>query len=440
MKRLFTAALAIMVVCSSAPMAFADEISDLKREMASLRADYESKIAMLMTQVDSIARKSEATSDRVSNLGSGITTEYVGRQNGPFGKGGLIVREESGFGQVSVGGYMDHEFEDFDNTASTFDQHRWIINIGAELGDRLRFYSEYEIEHGGPDSASVGEAKVEQAWIDYLIVEQFNIRAGAVLVPFGRFNLYHDSDQQNLTQRALVNRDIIPTTWTESGAGIYGEFELGGEAFEDWEFGYEAYVINGLNAGFSDTGMRGARGSLETDNNNNKALVGRLVVSPALGTEIGFSGYGGGYNTTGDDITGIAIDGLFTMGAWELTGEWAHFDVDEPAGSDVANDFDGYSVQLSYDFWCDALDDTFLGRSFDDPKFAIIGRFGAAEISDDSDNGTGDNKEDRFTVGFNYRPVESWVFKLSYQWNDTDNETLEKGDSEGLTASVAMGF
>ncbi len=438
MKRIFTAGLAMMIVCASTPMAFAGEIEELKKEMAALRADYESKINMLMTQVDSLARKEKETSERVGNLTSGLSTEYVGRHNGPFNKGGLIVREGSGFGQVSIGGYADFEFQDFDNSNSLFDQHRWIINVGAELGDRLRFYSEYEIEHGGPNAAQGGEAKVEQAWIDYMIVEQFNIRAGALLVPFGRYNLYHDSDLNDLTQRPLVARDIIPSTWTESGAGFYGEFELG--ALEDWTFGYEAYVINGLDAGFSDTGLGNARGSLESDNNNNKALVGRLVVSPMLGAEIGISGYNGAYNTVGDDITGLGVDTLITLGKWELYTEWASFNVDEPTDSDVANDFDGYNVQLAYHFWFDVLNDSFLGRDFDNPQFTIIGSVGEARISDDGDTGTGDNKEQRYVLGFAYRPVESWVFKLSYEWNNTDNEILEKGNQEGFVTSVAMGF
>jgi len=344
---------------------------------------------------------------------------------------------------VSVGGYADIEFKDFQNEKSTFDQHRWIINIGAELGERLRFYSEYEIEHGGPDASNSGdgEAKVEQAWIDYLIHDWINVRGGALLVPFGRYNLYHDSDLQDLTDRPIVARDIIPTTWTESGAGFYGEFNPVFGDYEDLMIRYEGYVINGLDAGFSDTSLSGGKGSLKADNNNNKALVGRLAMSPFLGHEIGLSGYTGAYGTAGEDITGGAIDWFSTWGPVEITGEYAHFDVDQVStGTAKPEFFQGVHVQANIHFWFDFLNDTFLGRDFDNPTFTLIGRYGWARIDDDGDSGTLDNEEERWTIGLNYRPVENWVFKTEYQWNQTESETLEHGNNNGFIASVAMGF
>lgn len=431
MKKLILFTMMLVIAASFAGASSAGEIDDLKKEMQKLRQDYESTIQKLQMRVDALSKDVDEKF---------LDVEYVGRYKGPFKKGGLLVKNPSGFGNVSVGGYADIEFENFQDTHSAFDQHRWILNIGAELADRLRFYSEYEIEHGGPDASGGGEAKVEQAWIDYLISDWINLRAGALLVPFGRYNIYHDSDLQDLTDRPLAARDIIPTTWTEAGAGLYGEFnpKLGG--YEDLALGYETYVINGLNAGFSDTGLRGARGSIGSDNNNSKAVAGRLVISPFLGHELGLSGYWGKYNNLDDDITGGAIDWLSKWGPLELVGEYARFDADEPEGVNVADSFQGYYIQANYHFWPEFLNNTFLGRGFEDPVFTVVGRYGWAKIDDDSDTGAGNNEENRITLGFNYRPVESWVFKLEYQWNDTENESLERGDNNGFIASAAMGF
>jgi phosphate-selective porin len=418
------------------------EIQELKNMIVELQAAQAAQIAKLQAQIDELSRTKEIDMARLEDKVDQklIDAEYVGRYEGPFKKGGLVVREHSGHGNVSVGGYMDHEFENFQNTHSTFDQHRWILNVGAELNDRLRFYSEYEIEHGGPNAqGGGGQAKVEQAWLDYKIIEQFNVRGGALLVPFGRYNLYHDSDLQDLTDRPIVSRDIIPTTWTESGAGFWGEFA---DAFnvENLNIGYETYVVNGLDSGFSDTGMGGGRSSLDTDNNNNKGLVGRVVVSPALGHEVGVSGYHGKYNNLNDDITGVGVDWLTTWGPLEFLGEYARFNVDEPVGGDVANTFEGFYVQLNYHFWPAFFDNTFLKTGFDDPTFTLVGRFDWAEIEDDGDASFGNNQEDRWTLGLNYRPVPSWVFKAEYQWNQTENESLERGSNDGAIVSAAMGF
>ena len=425
------------------------QIENIMAEMKEIKADYEARISQLQTEVNEMKKNQNVDNpaNDVNTDEKGFEVDYVGRQEGPFKKGGLIARDHSGFGTVSVGGYADIELENFQNRSSTFDQHRWILNVGAELGERLKFYSEYEIEHGGTDAAGGGEAKVEQAWIDFLIHEAINLRAGALLVPFGRYNLYHDSDLQDLTDRPILARDIIPTTWTEAGAGFHGQFNPTIGNYEDLEGGYEFYFINGLDDGFSDTGLGAARGSLETDNNNTKSLVSRVVASPAIGHEVALSGYWGDMNREDDDLKGMGVDFLTTWGPLELLGEWAYFLADESGrgtvggAGDIANHFQGLYLQANYHFWFDFLNDTFLGKSFENPTFTLVGRFDWAEIDDDGDASRGnDNEEQRFTLGINYRPVESWVLKLEYQNNFTRHETLERGDDEGFIASIAMGF
>ncbi|VAW12343.1 hypothetical protein MNBD_BACTEROID05-757 [hydrothermal vent metagenome] len=436
------------------PASFAGEIDDLKSMVSELRQDYESKIQMLESKIKQlettqdqkvVAKVEELREEMQTKIKKGaFNVEYVGRDhNSPVGKGGFMIETPSGNSKVSLGGYMDFEFENFQNTDSTFDQYRYIINVGAQIGERLRFYSEYEIEHGGPGQG--GTAEIEQATVDFLINDLVNFRGGALLIPFGRTNLYHDSDLRDLASRPLVARDIIPTTWTETGAGFFGEFEPIIGEYEDLLVNYEVYAINGLSDGFSDTGTRGARGSLETDNNNSKAVVGRVVASPFLGHEVGFSGYWGKYNNLDDNIKGLGIDYLSNWGPLELVGEYARFYIDEPVpavgrSTDVAKTIEGYRVQANYHFWPKFLNGTFLARSFEDPTFTLVSRYGWARIDDDADANSGTNEEKRYTLGLNYRPVESWVFKLEYQWNETENEALERGDNDGFLWSIAMGF
>lgn len=444
---LITASLAV-------PPVYADDIGELRNMVIELKNDYETKIKALEAKITQLENNQEKTvEDKVATLRTEIkeeikkeslNVEYVGRHNAPVGDGGLVVKNPFGFGNVSLGGYMDMEYHDLNTAESTFRQHRWILNVGAQVTDRIRFNSEYEIEYGGPDAAGGdGEAKVEQAYIDYLINDKINLRAGAILTPFGRYNLYHDSDLQDLTERPLVARDVIPTTWTEAGYGLFGEFNPTIGDYEDLLLSYEVYKINGLDAGFSDTGLSGAKSSLKTDNNDGKAVVGRILASPFLGHEFGVSGYWGNYDGGNDNaISGIGFDSLNTFGPLELLTEFAHFDVEEtPTSSlDVANYFQGAYAQLNYHFWPEFLDDTFLGRNFDHPTFTLVGRYDWAHIHDDSDAGDGDNLENRYTLGLNYRPTDSFVVKFEYLFSDTKNESLEAGKGDGFITSVALGF
>lgn len=444
--------------------AFADEIAELKQLIQALRQDYEAQIQNLQQRIDEISKKQEVTQEDLEKKieEKTISAEYVGRYEGPFGKGGLLIKNPSGFGNVSVGGYADIEFENFENANSTFDQARFILNIGAMPHERLLFYSEYEIEHGGPHASDTGEAKVEQAWVSYLINDMVNLRGGIVLVPFGKFNLLHDSDIQDLTERPLVARRLAAATWMEAGFGAFGEFALGEtlnwKLLPDFYLNYEGYVVNGLDEDISDAGLRSAKGAIEQDENNNKAFVGRLGLGLNRNLEFGLSGYFGKYGRAGastrngkDDLAGLGADVNFKRGPFELVGDFAYWDLENGALVDHDNNnatvavsapkyMRGFYIEPRYHFWPKLLNNTFLGRGFKDPKLTLVSRYDWVDIGDDGDSGNGANKESRFTLGFNYRPIESWVFKLEYQWNSSRNEVLERGDKDGVVASMAIGF
>lgn len=465
--------LTTMIISSLAiPSVFADEVAELKAMVLEMRKDYESQLQVLETKHESRVQmleekigklevnQSRQVEQKVAQMkdeikeeikGDAWNSEYLGRypdKNDPSNKGGFQIETPSGLSKVTVGGYMDHEYEDFQNTNSTFDQHRYIFQIGAQIGERIRLASEVEIEHGGPNGnvAGDGEVKMEYAYLDYLINDMVNMRAGLLLIPFGRTNLYHDSDLRDLTERPLVAKDIIPTTWYESGAGFFGDLDsISENVHEDLAVNYEFYVINGLDDGFTDTGMGGARGSIKQDNNNDKSFVGRVVLSPAIGHEVGISGYYGKYDAAGkESISGTGVDWLSTWGPLEFVGEWARFKATEPEfvapNNDIADEFQGLRLQTNYHFWPEFLNNTFLSRSFEDPTFTLVTRYEWAKIDDDSDADVGDNEEERYILGLNYRPVESWVMKFEYIWSETDNEALEKGDNNGFIMSVAMGF
>ena len=93
---------------------------------------------------------------------------------------------------------------------------------------------------------------------------------------------------------------------------------------------YEAYFVNGFDEGIIDEDgqlrIRGGRGSQKKDNNEDKAVVGRLGYSPVLGTNIGASLHTGDYDDAGEHrLTMAALDAKVTFGALELQGEaaWA---------------------------------------------------------------------------------------------------------------------
>jgi hypothetical protein len=86
--------------------------------------------------------------------------------------------------RLPVAGYMDFHFNKDAGQPFRPDFHRFVLLFGHSFSDRIKFWSELEVEHalveGGEES---GEVALEQAYLDFLIKPAFNLRAGMMLTP-----------------------------------------------------------------------------------------------------------------------------------------------------------------------------------------------------------------------------------------------------------------
>jgi hypothetical protein len=356
-----------------------------------------------------------------------------------------------------VGGYFEAEFRDAAGQNHEFGVPRVVPFFYADVHERVKFASELELEDGGE------EFEVEFAFLDLLLVKQANVRGGVLLDPLGKFNLIHDSPINDVTDRPLVDQFIIPTTFREVGAGLFGTLSP-----DDWlwEVKYEAYVTSGFN-GLSrdpaeapainrDEGFREARaheGALGTnrfgDINNAFAGVGRVSVSPTLGSEVGISGHTGAYDEAGNNNATIAaVDGLYTfrqfhigkvpVGPIEILGEGAYAFIERDTFArtqGVPGDMWGYYGQVNYHF----LPENFLPEGtkittalFPDSVFTLVGRWDQVDLDG--------SRLYRATVGLNFRPVESAVVKVDYQFNRGTGTAPGSADDDVFLISVASYF
>jgi hypothetical protein len=318
-------------------------------------------------------------------------------------------------GGAMVGGYMDLEFR-ADEGGSGFDQRRFVPFIYAQVSDRVHVASEIEFEHGGfvaGDKETDGEIKIEFATVDFTVSEAVNLRGGVVLSPLGRLNAHHDAPLLDLTERPLVDRNIIPTTLSESGMGFFGT----AYPTEAWVVEYEAYLVNGFGADAVEAGvldLRDGRGSQGADNNNGRAFTGRLGVSPRLGTELGASVHAGDYDDAGRrGLTIAALDARFSHGPFQMLGEGvlaragveeASIEVSAPSADPTAAD-----DARAAGFYVEARARLLAGAIGALP----LGVFTAAIRADyvDHDRNVSGADQQRLTLGLNFRPTEETVFK-----------------------------
>ncbi len=465
-----------LISCVTYSRAYAqDEGGDLKAKIEAMERQLKELKEQLNKQAEtSIAEKKElqALRDEVRGLVPG--EHYWAKRAQELSDKGLAPwfgkQDTKSFlsklgRNTYVGGYMDHELQFSEkqdkvkNKEHTFDQHRLIPFIYSDVSDRVKFATEIEIEHGGPDSSGgvigeSGEIKIEFATIDFLITEWLNYRGGIILSPLGKLNLVHDSPLQDLTDRPMVSRRIIPTTLSESGMGFFGTFY----PTELSKLDYEIYVVNGFQSlqddGTRATGnpenfIRSSRGSLSKDNNTNFAVVGRLAYSPFLGLEVAGSFHTGNVDERNRNrLTITALDWTYQRGPFEVVGEIAHASFDRDGvvstGTQVSdlipgNSF-GYWIEPRYHLMPQFLKDLAPTFFTDDSTFTAVVRFGETDMGNFG-VGNGKLRRTRLTPGFNFRYTEDTVFKAEYQLNWEHGRVITPEESSNvLLFSIATYF
>lgn len=194
---------------------------------------------------------------------------------------------------VPYSGYMEMHVNHDQINPTTLDFHRFVLLFGHGFGERIRFWSELELEHafvaGGEAS---GELELEQAYLDFLIDPRFNFRAGMVLTPMGIINERHEPPAFHGVERPFLDTVIIPSTWFGNGAGFVGDLGNG--------FHYKTYVMASLDGALfsAEEGLRDGRQKGFLENGRNLAWTSRLEYRPRPGLNLGSSFWTGetGFN------------------------------------------------------------------------------------------------------------------------------------------------
>jgi hypothetical protein len=225
--------------------------------------------------------------------------------------------------RLPVSGYMDFHLNKDRRAPFRPDFHRFVLLFGHSFSDRIKFWSEFELEHafveGGEES---GEVALEQAYLDFLIRPWFNVRAGMLLSPVGIINERHEPPAFNGVERPFVETTIIPSTWRELGAGITGDIGRG--------LRYRAYITSSLNAVRFDAeeGIAGGRTAGFDASMRNPAKVARLEYAGIRRLTLGTSFYSGHAGYELDDlnprVTISEFDGRWSWRGFDLRGLFAH--------------------------------------------------------------------------------------------------------------------
>lgn len=364
--------------------------------------------------VDELERRLDLVTEELQKLKNESAVEdpeYTSR----FGMGPAASKVYQINKGLSIGGYGEGQFKNFtsDKGSKTdqADMLRAILYFGYKFSDSIIFNSEIEIEHAD-------EVFIEMASLDFLLDEKFNLRTGVLLAPVGLTNEMHEPTLFHGVDRPLVERQVIPSTWREMGAGAFGQLTD--------KLAYKLYVMNGFDGvDFTEQGLRGGRQKASKTKAEDWALVGRLDYEPVLGLNLGGSFY------LGDSGQGQVKDGtnevdVFTQiyeahaqykyRGLELKALASQVKIDDTEilqaqiGKDVPDEIFAYYGEVAYD----VLPHIFAGTS----------QYLAPFVRYENLDYDGNNQDVELLVtGISYKPIPNVVLKADYSNFDMQDGT-----------------
>lgn len=324
--------------------------------------------------------------------------------------------------RTSVGGYgeLHANLLDGTNTAdkNSIDFHRFVLFFGHEFNDRLRFFSEVEVEHALSGDGKPGEVEIEQAYIEYDLNQNNQFRAGLFLLPVGIINETHEPNTFYGVERNPVEKNIIPSTWWEAGVSINGSFGDG--------FRYDFTATSGLNTSVgSHYAIRNGRQKVAKAKFNSAAYTGRLRWLGLPGLELGLTTqYQLDITQESDPTTGSATL-LESHLSWQtdtfsLRALYANWSLDGAGPAAVGADRQtGWFIEPSWRF---------------NPQWGIFARYNAW------DNQAGNRLDSEYTqwdAGVNFWLHPNVVFKLDYQ---SQQAPVSKKSYDGWNIGVGYQF
>jgi hypothetical protein len=313
-----------------------------------------------------------------------------------------------------------------------------VFGIGYRFDERTRFVSEFEVEHAIASADDEGEFEVEQFYIDHRLGNIAALKAGLFLIPMGLLNESHEPTRYYGVERNFVETAIIPTTWREGGAGIYGNV-----AGLRWDVG----VTTGFNLSnwdfTSDEGKESPLGAIHQELQLARAAdlaqYAALNYNGLPGLNVGASLFTGG---VGQAQPGVAdrprvtlweAHTRWTPGALDLSALYARGVIGGVGSANAANvgqpgqipdSFYGWYVQSAYRVW--------QSGTYSLAPFARYERFNTAASYPAQPVGLGIGAlptETVNTYGVNFYLNPNVVFKADYQsfHIDSDRDRFDLG-------------
>ncbi len=379
------------------------EIWQNQKRQEQIISDQQVEIRELNEKLEATGEMVEAASDSRTSAADAAVANFLGK--------------------TTLGGYGELHMNQLENrygpgkTKREIDFHRFVLFVGHQFTDKIRLFSELELEHALSSGDDSGEVELEQAFIELTLDDNYFASAGLFLVPVGILNETHEPPTFYGVERNPVEKNVIPATWWEAGGMVSGHYDSG--------VSFDLAMTSALHMD-DNYNIRKGRQKVSKADASSFATTGRLVYRGIRGVELGAT-FQVQEDVAGDNLertpatlfeTHITLQrngfGLRAMYArWDLYSDDA-----EVGGQDEQY---GFYIEPSYRFW--------------DDKLGVFGRYNQWNNAAGS-KGSG-NKYQQWDVGINYWPHPQIVFKFDYQEQSTPDG---KDEFDGYNVGIGYQF
>ena len=327
--------------------------------------------------------------------------------------------------RTSIGGYAELHYNGGD--ADQIDFHRYVMFLGHEFNDKIRFFSELEVEHSIAGQGKVGEIELEQAFVEFDLTDDMTSSVGLQLIPVGILNETHEPPTFYGVERNAVEKNIIPSTWWEAGVKFTGKIT------ENLQ--YDAMVHSGLatpTTGGNAFLIRKGRQKVGKATWKNSAFTGRLSWIPAAGVNLGVSvQYQSDLTQTASPTSATLIEGhadirhqISTSSQLGLRALYAQWDLNSVEAEILGRNIQrGWYIEPSYKY------------SFGNGQ--AIGVFTRISSFDNNAGSVVDTANKQTSFGINYWPHENIALKADYQ---IDNNADATKDDNRINLGIGVQF
>lgn len=294
--------------------------------------------------------------------------------------------EEKKLAGPKVGGYIQawYVLDDSDNLTvdNTFRVRRARLGISGDATPLVSYGLMAEF------------AGSSAALLDAVIILKFDpmatVKVGQFKYKFTREGFESSADRPFIFRMNSVERVAVDLGDSEGGSFRDIGIELGGKTKSPIGIEYAIAVFNG-------------NGINKTDNNNNKDIVGRLIITPAPGLEIGASVLSGKEGTTVKrDQTAWGLDLNWHRGPIRVRAEYVKGDFDSATVGAADIEPEGWYVLAGYKVL---------------PNLELLAAYDVADLDSNQPN----REIKTFTIGATYEFKKRTRLMVNYLFRDADS-------------------